>query len=343
MRLRRVLGYAALGAGLVTTVDRGLRASAGVLEPPFSGAHHTARWRGLDVAYTEAGDPDDPTVVLLHGVNAAGSGGEFREVFADLAEAHHVVAPDLPGFGRSDRPPLTYSAAFYEEFVAGFLDRFDEPAVLASGLTAAYAVGAAARDGIAVDRLVLVCPTAVAGPEPPRPALRQLLRAPVIGAALFDLLVSKPSLRYFNADHGYHDPSKVSAEWLEYEWRTTHQENARFAPASFVSGHLNADLDPDLGATIAGLGAAGVETTLVWGREATVTPLADGRTLAERADVRLVVVDDAKLLPHVEFPVEFIEIARDALETDAVTGTGTETETESGGGSDDRSDATTAA
>ncbi len=333
MRLRRALAYAALGAGLVTAADRGLRASAGVLEPPLAGAHHTARWRGIDVAYTEAGDPDDPTVVLLHGVNAAGSSGEFREVFADLAEAHHVVAPDLPGFGRSDRPPLTYSAAFYEDFVAGFLDRFDEPAVLASGLTAAYAVGAAARDGTAVERLVLVCPTAVAGPDPPKPALRQLLRAPVLGAALFDLLVSTPSIRYFNADHGYHDPSKVSAEWLDYEWRTAHQENARFAPASFVSGHLNAGLD--LGATIADLGAAGIETTLVWGREATVTPLSDGRALAERADARLVVVDDAKLLPHVEFPVEFIEIARDAFAADAAAGTGDE--------SDDRSNATTAA
>ncbi|MFB6079865.1 MAG: alpha/beta fold hydrolase [Haloferacaceae archaeon] len=312
MRLRRAVGYAALGAGALAAIVRGLRESAGPLEPPLDGVDHTFRWRGIDVSYTEAGDPDDPTLVCLHGISAAGSSGEFRSVFRDLAADHHVIAPDLPGFGRSDRPPLTYSAAFYEDFVAAFLAEFDSPTVLASGLTAAYAVAAARGDadspaGVDVGRIVLVCPTTVAGPDPPKPWLRALLRAPLAGEALYDLLVSRPSIRYFNADHGYYDTSNLSPEWVDYEWRTAHQPGARYAVASFVSGFLNADLD--LGAAIADLD---VPTTLVWGREATVTPLADGREMAERADARLVVFDDATLLPHVEFPAAFVEEVRRA-------------------------------
>ncbi|MFB6156848.1 MAG: alpha/beta fold hydrolase [Haloferacaceae archaeon] len=311
MKLRRALGYVALGAGALAAVNRGLRGSAGALEPPLDGVEHTFRWRGIDVAYTEAGDPSDPTLVCLHGMNAAGSSGEFRAVFDDLAAEYHVVAPDLPGFGRSDRPPLTYSAAFYEDVVAAFLAEFESPSVLASGLTAAYAVAAARgdtqADAVDVERFVLVCPTAVAGPEPPKAWLRELLRAPLVGEGLFNLLVSKPSIRYFNADHGYYDVSKVSEGWLDYEWRTAHQENARFAVASFVAGHLNSDLD--LGAALADLD---VPTTLVWGREATVTPLASGRKLAETAGARLVVFDDAALLPHVEFPDAFVARVREA-------------------------------
>jgi pimeloyl-ACP methyl ester carboxylesterase len=137
---------------------------------------------------------------------------------------------------------------------------------------------------------------------------RELLRAPVVGTALFNLLTSKPSIRYFNADHGYYDMASVTEEWMAYEWQTAHQPNARFAPASFVAGFLNAEVD--LGATLA---EVDVPVTFVWGREAEITPLSDGRDLAEAADARLVVIDDAKLLPHVEHPAAFLDVVREAL------------------------------
>jgi pimeloyl-ACP methyl ester carboxylesterase len=316
MNARRVatavgVGLAALGG--VAAVNRRLTLPDDSLEPPLPGDHRTYRWRGMDVAYTESGPADAPTVVLLHGINAAGSSGEFRTVFDDLASDYHVVAPDLPGFGCSDRPPVQYSAALYEDFVADFLSEYDDPAVLASSLTTAY-VAAAVSDpyaDVSVSRLVAVCPTSRGGPDRVTWA-RELLRAPVVGTALFNLLASKPSIRYFNADHGYYDVASVSDEWMEYEWRTAHQPNARYAPASFVSGFLNSAVD--LGAALADLDAP---VTFVWGREAEITPLADGRTLAETADARLVVIDDAKLLPHVEHPPAFLDTLREALSAPA--------------------------
>ncbi|WP_224332424.1 alpha/beta fold hydrolase [Haloprofundus halobius] len=305
MKLRRAIGGAALGIGAVAAANRMLTQGAGELEPALIGEQRTYRWRGMNVAYTEAGDPDDQDLVLLHGINAAGSGGEFREIFTELASEYHVVAPDLPGFGRSDRPPLRYSAALYEDFVTDFLGEFDEPAVLASSLTASY-VAAAVRDAD-VSQLILVCPTTKAGPQP-KQALRELFRAPLVGTAAYNLITSRRSLRHFSADHGYYDTSNLSDEWVDYQWRTTHQKNARFAPASFVSGYLNSDID--LGETLADLD---VPVTLVWGREADVTPLSDGRTLADEADARLVVFDDAMLLPHVEHPESFLRTVREEL------------------------------
>jgi pimeloyl-ACP methyl ester carboxylesterase len=307
MKLRR-LGAAVAGLGAAATVtDRLLRDAAGELEPALDAAERTYRWRGMDVAYAEAGDPDDPDLLLLHGINAAGSSGEFREVFETLAETHHVVAPDLPGFGRSDRPPLRYSAALYEDFVADFLEGFENPAVVASSLSGAY-VARALTQGVDVASLVLVCPTTVGGPDPPKAWLRELLRAPVVGSALFDALVSKPSIRYFNADHAYADPDSVSAAWTDYQWRSTHQRNARFAVAAFVAGHCNSTLDLD-----AALRDADAPVTVVWGRDATLPPLSRGRDLADAAGARLVVFDHAKLLPHVEYPDEFVETVRGAI------------------------------
>lgn len=306
MKLRRLAGGAAAALGLAAVANRTLAGRAGSLDPPLSGRQHTYRWRGIDVSYTEAGDPDDPDLLLIHGVNAAASSREFAEVFDSLSEEYHVVAPDLPGFGRSGRPPLLYSGSLYAEFVAEFArDTTEDAACLASSLSGAYAVEAASE--VEFSRLLLICPTATTMPTQ-RPGLRSLLRAPVVGTALYNLITSKPSIRYFNADHGYYDVDNLSEETLEYEWRTAHQPGARYAPASFIAGFLDRPID--LGGELAELD---VPTTLFWGREADITPLRQGRTLAETADVRLVVIDRARLLPHVEHPREFVGAVREEL------------------------------
>ncbi|WP_336363245.1 alpha/beta fold hydrolase [Halalkalicoccus salilacus] len=306
MKLRRLAGGTAAALGLAAVANRTLAGRAGSLDPPLSGRQHTYRWRGIDVSYTEAGDPDDPDLLLIHGVNAAASSREFAEVFDSLSEEYHVVAPDLPGFGRSGRPPLLYSGSLYAEFVAEFArDTTEDAACLASSLSGAYAVEAASE--VEFSRLLLICPTATTMPTQ-RPGLRSLLRTPVVGTALYNLITSKPSIRYFNADHGYYDVDNLSEETLEYEWRTAHQPGARYAPASFIAGFLDRPID--LGKELAELD---VPTTLFWGREADITPLRQGRTLAETADVRLVVIDRARLLPHVEHPREFVGAVREEL------------------------------
>ncbi|MFB6206232.1 MAG: alpha/beta fold hydrolase [Haloglomus sp.] len=333
MRIRNAL----LGAGgLVGAVAGGnalLRGDADDLEPPLGRPLSTYRWRGFDVAYTEAGDPADPTLVLLHGVNAAGSSHEFRYVVDDLAEEYHVIAPDLPGFGHSDRPPLLYSGTLYLTFVADFLrdvadgtlagaaegpdesgpvaeGASEPPAVVASSLSAAYTAAAVAEKGAPARQLFLVCPTATAFPRR-SPAIRSLIRAPLVGEALHNLISSEASIRYFLGDHGFSSAEAVPEEWVAYDYATTHVPGARYAPASFLSGFLN--LDADLGALLSEVCESGVPVTIGWGGVAEVTPLEQGRELAETADAKLVVFEDADLLPHGEFPDEFLSVLQAEL------------------------------
>ena len=303
MKLHNALGAAVGAVSATALANRALRSRAGEFEPFLRGDQRTYRWRGLDVAYTEAGDPDDPDLVLLHGINAAGSSHEFHTVFEALAEEYHVIAPDLPGFGHSDRPPLLYSASLMTTFVRDFLtDESEDATVVASSLTGAYAAMAARE--VDVEELVLICPTdsSMGDRSVPR---RSLVRAPVVGQAIYNLIGSKASIRHFHADHGYYDMANLTDDVVEYEWQSAHQPGARFAPASFISGFL--DPEEDLGDVLAGLD---VPITLVWGEDADITPLADGRVLANQADATLVVFGDSLLLPHVEHPEEFVDVVR---------------------------------
>ncbi|MFG3161172.1 alpha/beta fold hydrolase [Streptomyces sp. NPDC048232] len=73
--------------------------------------HRTATIDGLDVFYREAGDPQAPAVVLLHGFPT--SSRMFRNLIPKLADSYHVIAPDMIGFGHSAMPRV-------DEFDYGF-------------------------------------------------------------------------------------------------------------------------------------------------------------------------------------------------------------------------------
>jgi pimeloyl-ACP methyl ester carboxylesterase len=57
---------------------------------------------GIDIFYREAGSPNSPTIVLLHGFPS--SSHMYRNLIPLLADKYHVIAPDYPGFGQSAAP-----------------------------------------------------------------------------------------------------------------------------------------------------------------------------------------------------------------------------------------------
>ncbi|MEV6057498.1 alpha/beta hydrolase [Streptomyces sp. NPDC052107] len=86
--------------------------------------HRTATVNGLEVFYREAGDPQAPAVVLLHGFPT--SSHMFRHLIPALADRYHVIAPDHIGFGQSAMPavqefPYTFDAL--TEITSGLLQR----------------------------------------------------------------------------------------------------------------------------------------------------------------------------------------------------------------------------
>ena len=86
-------------------------------------AYRTADVDGLTVFYREAGAAGAPTLVLLHGFPSASH--MFRELIPLLAGRFHIVAPDLPGFGKSDMP-ARHDFDYTFQHITDVIDRLTE-------------------------------------------------------------------------------------------------------------------------------------------------------------------------------------------------------------------------
>jgi len=74
---------------------------------------------GLEIGYRELGD--GPPVLLLHGWPTASY--LWRDVMPAIARANRVIAPDLPGFGASDKPAgVAYDFDLFEGAIDGLLE-----------------------------------------------------------------------------------------------------------------------------------------------------------------------------------------------------------------------------
>jgi len=85
--------------------------------------HKTINIDGVDIFYREAGPKDAPTILLLHGYPT--SSHMFRNLIPALSDRYHLLAPDYPGYGRSEQPPMAafdYTFENMSKMIEGFLE-----------------------------------------------------------------------------------------------------------------------------------------------------------------------------------------------------------------------------
>jgi len=220
------------------------------LPAALSGDRREIAGRAGKLSYYVAGQ--GAPLLLIHSINAAGSAYEVKPVYERLRVQRRVYAVDLPGFGFSDRSDRRYDIRLFVDAVHDMLDLIAREEggtpldVMAVSLASEFAARACSEAPHRFRSLALVTPTGFSrgagklrgepGASREIPGMYGFFTFPLWTQAVYDLLVSRRSIRYFlQRTYG---SKEIDEGMLEYDYLTTHQPGARHAPYAFVSGRL---------------------------------------------------------------------------------------------------------
>jgi pimeloyl-ACP methyl ester carboxylesterase len=264
--------------------------------------------RGIRMRVLEAGLDRPSPLILIH--DFFGSSLEFDDVIDSLARRFHVIVPDLPGFGESEKPSPSKYAYGIESFAEAIADLIaaygvGRACVAGHGLGGAVALTLATHHAELVTRLALVAPRCYPFPLTWRARLPLL---PVIGSVVFKQLYGRRVFRnYFQRD--------VHSLGSGVPWDRIDRLYDHFnSPSARESAHAVLRSMLDTRPVVARIPRVSRPTLVIWGRDDRLAPASFALKLArEIPDARLELFDTGHS-PHEERPSEFVYIITEFFE-----------------------------
>jgi pimeloyl-ACP methyl ester carboxylesterase len=244
-------------------------------------------------------------MLMLHGLGA--STYTWRYLMPDLARSRRIIAVDLKGAGKSDKP-LDEEYGILDQ--AALLKTLVERKGLSNLTVVGHSLGGGVALALALDlnrtnpdtlkRLVLIASVAY------RQRLRivDLLKTPSIGKPA--QFAYAPEILVFGALYAsYHDPSKISLDAIRTYALPLHEPAGQYALIKMAE-HI---VPPNLQALTSSYRTIQQPTLMIWCVEDQVVPLAIGRKLAhELPRGHLEVLKGCGHAPQEEVPQETLAL-----------------------------------
>lgn len=258
--------------------------------------YHYAKVGGLSVRYVDTGGSKN-AVLLLHGLG--GSIESWANNIKEMSKSLRVIAVDLPGFGMSDKPKMSYTIKFYQGFVIEFLKslKLSRASIVGSSLGGHVAAEVAINRPDVVDRLVLISPPgALPSSFKGTPALKKYVR-----------VLDAKTVRQVKQALFAVDRKPVDDNYAQLVYQKMSMPGAKEAFISALKGSAQA---PRLTGRLNRIHAS---TLLLWGKEDIMIPVKFAEPFVKMKNCRIILVENCGHRPHAERPELFNKTVVDFL------------------------------
>jgi pimeloyl-ACP methyl ester carboxylesterase len=251
------------------------------------------------------GEPTSTTMLMLHGLGD--DADSWRHLIGPLSTCGQVIAPDLPGFGRSDKPRRKYSAPFLRDVILEMREQvgISSAIIIGSSLGAVVAQTLALEEPAWLKGLVLIDGVLLNQTQRIDPNLL-LFMLPVCGEWLYTRLRNDPQAAYETLRIYYASLESLPQEEQEFLFRRVNQRvwddaqrHAYLSTLRNLAPYI-ARQQKELPKRLSRLD---LPTLILWGADDRVlSPPSGQAAAAAQPSARLVILPGAGHLPHQEQP-----------------------------------------
>ncbi len=256
---------------------------------------HLRSVNSYNILYRDGGDPNNKSViVLLHGIGA--SSDRWIKVIPILSKDFYVLAPDIIGFGYSEKPEVNYTIDFFTDFVFDFIKSMNvqdrELTLIGSSLGGHIAAEFAIKYDI-LKRLVLVTPAGI---------------HKYATSALNDYILAAMYPTLENAFNAFanmvNNPNTIDMEYVKDFVNRMRMPNAKYA---FLAALMGSKRAVNLKYRVDKIKT---KTLVIWGSNDKLLPINDEvkEVLSMMSNAKIIIMNDTAHLPFVEKPNEFCDI-----------------------------------
>lgn len=251
---------------------------------------------GNKIRYLEEGNSDN-VIVLLHGLG--GMAERWLTVFPFLNKKHRVIAPDLIGYGKSDKPQIDYTAELFKKTMLEFLEALSLQNVFMIGTSLGGQVVAecASTQNPRIKKIILSSPAGIMKKS-----------TPVLDAYIMAALHPTPESVKLAYQMMTGNNAEIKSESVENFISSMERHNAKMVFLSTLLGMKNSP------AITEKLGLIKIPTLILWGSNDRMIPVEYSKDFVSSIpNSELVIMDGCGHIPYEEKPLEFSKIVLDFL------------------------------
>lgn len=266
-------------------------------------------WRFGKIAYKKKGNGSP--ILLVHNLDVCSSSDEWKNIEKELAKTNTVYSIDLLGCGCSDHPAFTYTNFLYVQLITDFIKHVigTKTDVIVSGDSSSFVLMASANDETIINRIIMINPQNLISlakvPTKRTKLIKYLIFAPIIGTFIYNIKINKRTIAHKFALSYYYDQNAISEKDILTCFESSHKDkgHSKYLYACQKSRYTNANI-------LFCLSKLNNSIFIISGNGNPENALSASQYQNHLPSIEIIEMNNAKQLPHVEKPDEFIEQVR---------------------------------
>jgi pimeloyl-ACP methyl ester carboxylesterase len=290
----------------ITLINKIIFITSTIKNSLYSSNSYYYEWKFGKLFYTIQGK--GKPILLIHSLYTGSSEYEYRKLIKKLAVNHTVYTIDLIGFGRSDKPPITYTAFLYVQLINDFINEViqEKTDIIASSSSASFVTMACYQNPDIYNRLMFINPPKIKNlqknPTKRDKILKYILETPIIGTTVYNIASSKYILKMNFKKRMFYNKKLVKRKYIYVYNESAHIQGSsnKYLYASKCCKYLNVSINKaieNINNSIYLLIEDNDNSQDIIDNYLKLNPAIEYST-----------IHDTKLLPHLEKPSDIINI-----------------------------------